>query len=77
MSNQPAHELRYGRIKAVIWKNAGPNGNGPTFSTTLVRLYKDPESDEWRETHSLGRDDLLVAAKVFEDVFRWIATQSN
>ena len=46
MSNQPANELRYGRIKAVIWKNAGPNGNGPTFSTTIVRLYKDPESDE-------------------------------
>ena len=51
--NQPVKEIRFGRIKAVIWKNPGSNGNGPTFDTTLARLYKDPESDAWKETQSL------------------------
>ena len=48
-------EIRFGRIKAVIWKNSGTNGNGPMFNTTLARLYKDPEADTWKETQSLGR----------------------
>jgi len=43
--NQPVKEVRLGRIKAVIWKNPGSNGNGPLFNTTLARLYRDPESD--------------------------------
>ncbi len=59
--NQPVKEVRLGRIKAVIWKNPGPNGNGPLFNTTLARLYKEPESDTWKESQSLGRDDLLLA----------------
>ena len=33
--NQPVKEVRLGRIKAVIWKNPGSNGNGPLFNTTL------------------------------------------
>ncbi len=54
--NQPVKEVRLGRIKAVIWKNPGSNGNGPLFNTTLARLYKEPESDTWKESQSLGRD---------------------
>ncbi len=46
--NQPVKEVRLGRIKAVIWKNPGSNGNGPLFNATLARLYKDPESDTCR-----------------------------
>ena len=61
--NQPVKEVRLGRIKAVIWKNPGSNGNGPMFNTTLARLYKDPEADAWKETQSLGREDLLLAAR--------------
>ncbi len=53
--NQPVKEVRLGRIKAVIWKNPGSNGNGPLLNTTLARLYKEPESDNWKESQSLGR----------------------
>jgi hypothetical protein len=70
--NQPVKEVRLGRIKAVIWKNPGSNGNGPLFNTTLARLYKDPESDNWKESQSLGRDDLLLAAKVLGEAHTWI-----
>ena len=69
--NQPVKEVRLGRIKAVIWKNPGSNGNGPLFNTTLARLYKDPESDNWKESQSLGRDDLLLAAKVLGEAHTW------
>ena len=48
--NQPVKEARLGRIKAVIWKNPGSNGNGPLFNTTLARLYKESESDTWKES---------------------------
>ena len=44
MSNRPVHELRYGRIKAVIWKNEGTNGNGHSLSVVVFRIYKDPNA---------------------------------
>lgn len=53
--NQPVAEYCIGAVKGVVWKN--DTRNGIMFSTTLVRIYKDQE-DEWKETHSLGRDDL-------------------
>jgi hypothetical protein len=62
---QPVKEVRLGRIKAVIWKNSGSNGNGPLLNTTLSRLYKEPESDTWKESQSLGRDDLLLGGQGF------------
>ncbi len=75
--NQPVKEVRLGRIKAVIWKNPGSNGNGPLFNTTLARLYKEPESDTWKESQSLGRDDLLLAAKVLGEAHSWIYRHAN
>ena len=64
-------------IKAVIWKNPGSNGNGPLLNTTLARLYKDPESDTWKESQSLGRDDLLLAAKVLGEAHTWIYCRAD
>ena len=55
---QPEAEFRINGVKAVVWRNDTRNGH--MFNTTLIRVYKDAE-DEWRETHSLGRDDLLAA----------------
>ena len=57
--NQPAAEFRINGVKAVVWQNETRNGS--MFNTTLVRVYKDKD-DEWQETSSLGRDDLLATA---------------
>lgn len=62
-SKRPFKEVRCGAIKAVVWEN--DTRNGVMFSTQLVRVYKD-ESDEWRESHSLGFDDLLSASKLLD-----------
>ena len=36
------------------------------FNTNLVRIYKNAD-DEWKETHFLGRDDLLAARRVLDE----------
>lgn len=58
-SNRPFRVIRRGLLKVVIWKNQTTNGS--MFSTQLIRVYKDGE--DWKETHSFNREDLLHAAK--------------
>lgn len=60
---RPWKELRLGALKVVVWENE--TRNGPMFSSTLVRIYKD-ENDQWQETHAVGVDDLLAAAKLLD-----------
>lgn len=68
---RPVHEIRIGSIKAAIWRNEGPNGHW--HGVTFERLYKDGE--EWKSTNSFGRDDLLVLAKVSDQVHTWVTEQ--
>ena len=61
MANQkPVDEIRIGRVKATIWRNG--TDEQPRHNVTFSRLYKD--GDQWKSTHSFGRNDLLVLAKV-------------
>lgn len=66
--SRPAHEIRYGSVKVVIWKNATANGH--MFNVTASRLYKD--DGNWKESSGFGLDDLLVLAKALHDAFAWI-----
>jgi hypothetical protein len=68
--NRPIHEVRLGRIRASIWLNT--NSKQETwYSVTLTRGYKDSEG-QWRNSHSLGLDDLLVAGEVLKAATLWI-----
>ena len=58
---KPADEIRIGRVKATIWMNATGDGQA-RYSVVFSRLYR--EGDEWKSTHSFGRNDLLLLAKV-------------
>lgn len=71
--DKPAHEVRLGAIKAAIWKN--DTEKGVRYNTTFTRLYRDEE--EWKHTDSFGRDDLLVLAKVADQVHSWIHAQAQ
>ena len=73
--DKPAHELRFGPIKAAIWRN--DTSNGIRYNTTFSRLYKDKEDDRWKSTDSFGRDDLLVLAKVADAAHTWIFAQTQ
>jgi len=70
---KPVHEVRLGAIKAAVWKN--DTENGVRYNTTFSRLYRNGE--EWNNTDSFGRDDLLVVAKVADQAHSWIHAQSQ
>ena len=72
-AQQPAHEIRLGRIKATIWENVTENGK--RYNVTLSRLYRDEE--EWKQTTSFGRDDLPLVARVADIVHLWIYEQAG
>lgn len=68
---RPAHEVRFGTVKAAIWKNT--TDKGVRFNVTFSRSYKD--SEEWKSTDSFGRDDLLAVAKAANEAHSWIFAQ--
>lgn len=72
--NHPVMEYRVNGVKAVVWQNETRNGS--MFNTTLVRVYRDKEGN-WKETNSLGRDDLLPAAKVLDQAHSFIIIQEQ
>jgi hypothetical protein len=67
----PVHQVRFGRIKGVVWENE--TRNGTRSSVTISRLYKD--EDQWRETSSFDRDDLPLVAKVADQLHTFIFEQ--
>ena len=69
--NKPVQEVRLGAVKAAIWKN--DTDSGVRFNVTICRLYKD--GDDWKDTDSFGRDDLLLVAKVADLAHTWICEQ--
>jgi hypothetical protein len=41
----------------------------------VTKTYKD--GDEWKSTHSLGRDDVPVAVMLLEDAYRWVLERES
>ena len=65
---KPVHEIRLGRIKAAIWANE--TEQGMRHNVTITRIYKD--GDEWKTSHSFGRDELPLVQKVADMAHSWI-----
>ena len=62
MANQrPTATVRIGAVKAAIWENQA--GDRTRYNVTFSKSYRDAEG-QWKTTHSFGRNDLLVLAKV-------------
>lgn len=76
--NRPAHTIRYGAVRAAIWRNVVDNGNAsrPIYSVTFGRSYKDGQS-AWKESASFGRDDLLLLAKAADEAHTWITQRRS
>lgn len=77
-NKKPANEIRLGSLKATIWANSGSDSR-TRYNVTVVRLYKvepdpkkNPNDSGWRETAALGRDDLLLAARLYAEAHAWI-----
>ncbi len=75
MANAPIKRIAVGNgIKASIWKNESKD-NGSWFSVTISRTYRD--NDEFKDTPSFRRDDLLFVAKASELAFSWCLRQAE
>jgi hypothetical protein len=67
----PVHTIRVNGIRASIWANQ--TEKGVRYNTTFERSYRDGE--EWKNSDSYGREDLLVLAFVARQAFAWIVSQ--
>lgn len=74
MSQKPAHKITMGNLRATIWRNSNPDKGTTWYSVTPSRGYKG-DDDVWRDTDSLGFDDLLGMAKLLDQAHTWIANQ--
>jgi len=74
-ANRPIHTIRYGAVRAAIWRNMIDAGNNsrPVYNVTFTRSYKD--GDQWRESASFGLDELLLLAKAANDAHSYICGQ--
>jgi hypothetical protein len=70
--NRPVHTIRYGAVRAAIWRNVVDNGNAsrPMYNVTFSRAYKDGE--KWKDSASFGPDELLTLAKIANDAHTFI-----
>lgn len=68
MQKKPEHEIRFGLIKARIWRNQ--TRSGERHNVTVCRLYRN--GDVWKESTHFGRDDLPNLAKVIDLAHTWI-----
>ena len=77
MTNRPVHTIRYGAVRAAIWRNVVENGNAsrPMYKVTFTCSYKD--GSEWKERTGYGQDDLLILAKAANDAHTFIHQQRS
>ena len=68
MKKKPIHTIRIGAVKAAIWENE--TKTGLMLNVTFTRSYKDGE--QWKNSESFGRDDLLSLAKCADLAHTWI-----
>ncbi len=66
--NKPVHEIRYGTVKVLVWKNT--TDKGAMFSVTTGRLYKD--GNAWKTSSSFNTEDLPTLTKALSDAHSWI-----
>jgi len=73
MKQKPEKELRDGQIKATIWKNASKKADStPFYSIQFSRIYK--VEDQWNETTSFGREDLLKVQNLANIAYRYVSS---
>jgi hypothetical protein len=63
-----------GVLQVTIWRNHSEKGNW--YSVIPARSYKQGD-DLWKETDSLGSDDLLTMAKLLDLAHTWIMHQQQ
>ena len=72
--SSPAHKIRISNLQATIWRNVSDKGTW--YSVNPARSYKQGD-ETWKETDSLGFDDLLTMGKLLDLAHTWIMHQQQ
>ncbi len=72
--SSPAHKIRISNLSATIWRNTNSDKGTTWYSVQPSRSYKNGD-ETWKDTDSLGFDDLLTMAKLLDQAHSWIARQ--
>lgn len=67
---KPVHEVRVGKVKAVIWANQ--TESGVRHNVTFRRLFKRDTNAQWEQSDSFGREDLPLVMEVARQAWLWI-----
>ena len=70
--SSPAHKIRIGNLSVTIWRNTSEKG---TWYSVNAQPQLQKRRRTWKETDSLGFDDLLTMAELHRQAFAWIARQ--
>lgn len=65
-ANKPVSVLRDGNLKATTWRNEGENG--PYYSTTFSRTWKD-EGGKYQDSQSFSGSELLRLSELAREVY--------
>jgi hypothetical protein len=74
--SQPAHKIRIGNLSVTIWRNTSIEKGTTWYTVNPSRSYKNGD-ETWKESDSLGFDDLLIMAELLRQAFNWIARQQQ
>lgn len=75
MSNSPAIKFRDGCLQVVVWRNTSTEGK-TYYTANPTRSYRQGD-ETWKETDSLGQDDLLAMGELLREAYAWIKTQKR
>lgn len=70
-NRQPEHKIRHGAVSASIWRQETDKGS--IFNVTFQRSYK--EGNDWKNSNSFGKQNLLVIGLIAARAFEWIGSQ--
>lgn len=70
---KPEHTVKFGAIRAAIWKNTGEKG--VWYNVTIGRTYK--KGSDFKESASFRRDDLPLVKLAVDEAYAWLANQRD
>jgi hypothetical protein len=73
--SSPAIKFRDGCLQVVVWRNTSTEGKS-YYTANPTRSYRQGD-ETWKETDSLGQDDLLAMAELLREAYVWIKTQKR
>jgi hypothetical protein len=79
IKNKPVAQFRAGQVTASIWATEKElNKKKVTFyNVTIVKNYMDDETEEWKQTSSFNREDLVKVALVTQKAIDYIYTSKK